>query len=196
MPSLLLPFGAGLEARATQQAKLLKEAEETGEMLSAVLQAAGLTYNDLVYERSGSRIWEGGAPFILDDLRSKPTDIPAVSFFTGCGGVDLGLEAAGYQHIAAFEINEIFCKTLRRNRPAWRVFGPPTHSGDVSKFEAVESALKGLISSPFEGLFVGGPPCQPFSIAANQRFAKSGDDFKRTGFAHEKMAIYCSISFG
>ena len=35
-------------------------------------------------------------------------------------------------------------------------------------------------------MFVGGPPCQPFSIAANQRFAKSGDNFKRVGFAHER----------
>ena len=37
----------------------------------------------------------------------------------------------------------------------------------------------------FEGVFVGGPPCQPFSIAANQRFSKSGDDFKRIGYAHK-----------
>jgi DNA (cytosine-5)-methyltransferase 1 len=66
------------------------------------------------------------------------------------------------------------------------VFGPPTHSGDVSKFEEVASALRKLIPNSFDGLFVGGPPCQPFSIAANQRFAKWGENFKRTGFAHEK----------
>src|SRR5262249_27622819 len=77
------------------------------------------------------------------------------------------------------------CKTLRRNRPGWKVFGPPLHSGDVSDFEEVSNTLKSLIKAPFEGLFVGGPPCQPFSIAANQRFAKWGDKFKRTGFAHE-----------
>ncbi len=33
---------------------------------------------------------------------------------------------------------------------------------------------------------VGGPPCQPFSIAANQRFSKSDDNYKRIGFSHEK----------
>ncbi len=32
--------------------------------------------------------------------------------------------------------------------------------------------------------FIGGPPCQPFSIAANQRFNKSGENFKRVGFSH------------
>ena len=46
---------------------------------------------------------------------------------------------------------------------------------------------------PFEGVFHGGPPCQPFSIAANQRFSKSGENFKRVGFAHEK---YGDLLFG
>ena len=98
--------------------------------------------------------------------------------------MDLGLEAAGYRHVAAFEISELFCKTLRHNRPKWKVFGPPTHTGDVSQFEEVTSTLGKIIRTPFEGLFVGGPPCQPFSIAANQRFSKWSDNFKRTGFLH------------
>jgi DNA (cytosine-5)-methyltransferase 1 len=100
--------------------------------------------------------------------------------------MDLGMEAAGFSQVAAFEINELFCKTLRRNRPSWRVFGPPTHSGDVSRFEDIASTLRKMLPGTYDGLFVGGPPCQPFSIAANQRFAKWGENFKRTGFAHEK----------
>jgi DNA (cytosine-5)-methyltransferase 1 len=92
----------------------------------------------------------------------------------------------GFQNVAAFEFNELFCKTLRRNRPRWQVFGPPIHSGDVSRFEEIADTLSNLISKPFEGVFAGGPPCQPFSIAANQRFSKWGDNFKRTGFAHAK----------
>lgn len=95
------------------------------------------------------------------------------------------MEAVGFRHVVAFEINELFCKTLRKNRPTWKVFGPPLHAGDVSKFDHVSTSLSSLINSPFEGLFVGGPPCQPFSIASNQRFAKSTDSFKRTGFSHE-----------
>ena len=46
--------------------------------------------------------------------------------------------------------------------------------------------LSPLIASPFEGVFIGGPPCQPFSIASNQRFRKSGPNFKRIGFGHAK----------
>ncbi|WP_373474298.1 DNA cytosine methyltransferase, partial [Sphingorhabdus lacus] len=53
-------------------------------------------------------------------------------------------------------------------------------------FDEVTEALEGLIEKPFEGIFVGGPPCQPFSIAANQRFSRAGENFKRVGFAHEK----------
>ena len=100
--------------------------------------------------------------------------------------MDLGFETAGFSHVAAFEINEIFCKTLRHNCPEWNVFGPPVTCGDVSNFEKTAENLHTLIPQAFEGVFVGGPPCQPFSIAANQRFPKSGDKFKRTGFASEQ----------
>lgn len=169
-----------------EQLRLLRQAIREDEDLSTVLREAGWAYDDLVYEASGSRIWTGARPIGLEDISSPARGVPLVSFFTGCGGLDLGFDAVGYQHVAAFEFNELFCKTLRRNRPEWRVFGPPVHSGDVSKFDEVASALSTVIKAPFEGVFAGGPPCQPFSIAANQRFSKGGENFKRTGFAHEK----------
>lgn len=169
-----------------EQTRLLSISESKGEPLAEVLARAGWTYDDLVYENSKTKIWRGGPSTTLEDVQHQDARLPVVSFFTGCGGMDLGLEAVGYEHKAAFEFNELFCKTLRHNRPQWQVFGPPTHSGDVSKFEDVANALSKIIRTPFEGLFVGGPPCQPFSIAANQRFAKWGNNFKRTGFSHEK----------
>lgn len=169
-----------------EQTKLLKKAEHSGEPLAETLRRAGWSYDDLTYEKSGSRSWRGAPPISLDTLRSCDVHAPVVSFFTGSGGMDIGLEAAGYSHVAAFEINELCCKTLRHNRPHWRVFGPPVHSGDVSRFDEISKTLDGLIKAPFDGLFVGGPPCQPFSIASNQRFAKWGDNFKRVGFSHEK----------
>lgn len=55
----------------------------------------------------------------------------------------------------------------------------------MSDYEII-SQMSPVIDTPFEGVFVGGPPCQPFSIAANQRFSKTGENFKRVGFAHEK----------
>ena len=149
------------------------------------LAPAGLSIDDLVYESSRTLRWTGGLPNRISMFAKSASGVPVVSFFTGCGGMDLGFEAVGFEHRASFEISEMFCNTLRLNRPDWRVFGPPLHSGDVSDFESVVATLTPLVSIPFEGVFIGGPPCQPFSIAANQRFSKAGPNFKRVGFNHE-----------
>ncbi len=169
-----------------EQERLIAKSVRSGVPLSEVLASVGWNYDDLVYRESRLKRWKGGRALALGDLALPSHGTPVVSFFTGCGGMDLGFEAAGFEHVAAFEINELACKTLRKNRPNWKVFGPPTHSGDVSNFESASEALNEFVDESFEGVFIGGPPCQPFSIAANQRFRKDGDNFKRTGFANEK----------
>ena len=169
-----------------EQQKLISQMVSSDDDLAAALAVAGLSYDDLIYQRAHEKRWTGGAPTKLGDFKKLVKGVPVVSFFTGCGGMDLGFEQIGFETIAAFEHNEIFCRTLRKNRPKWKVFGPPFGSGDVSQFVEVVEALTPLIDTPFEGIFVGGPPCQPFSIAANQRFSRSGENFKRVGFAHEK----------
>ncbi len=168
------------------QTTMINRAMNNGEDLAAELEANGKGFDDLIYEQANTKSWTGGPPKSLKDFPALVTDVPIVSFFTGCGGMDLGFEQVGFKHVAAFEFNEIFCRTLRKNRPGWKVFGPPFGDGDVSKFDDVVAELTPLIDVPFDGVFVGGPPCQPFSIAANQRFSRTGDNFKRVGFAHEK----------
>lgn len=167
------------------QERLLLSADRGAE-ISAVLEPEGLALDDLVYENSRSRIWKGDSPPFLSSFERETDGIPLVSFFTGAGGVDLGFEAVGFEQKAAFECSEIFCKTLRMNRPDWAVFGPPFHDGNISAFGDVMDALSPVIAAPFDGVFIGGPPCQPFSVAANQRFSKSGPNFKRIGFDHVK----------
>lgn len=172
---------------AGDQANALEDIRANGEELSVGLPRRGFSYDDLRYEEAGGRVWTGRKPRTLSSFGTGRLGCARfVSFFTGCGGVDLGFEAAGLIHDASFEINEIFCKTLRRNRPDWHVFGPPIHSGDVSNAEDMIDTLSRVISTPYDGIFVGGPPCQPFSIAANQRFSKHGENFKRVGFEHER----------
>jgi DNA (cytosine-5)-methyltransferase 1 len=73
-----------------------------------------------------------------------------VSLFTGAGGLDIGFERAGFEVIFCVDNDREACKTLRYNRPAWRVF-----EGDIREFEAKDSA----------DVVIGGPPCQGFSTA-------------------------------
>lgn len=172
------------EKTLERQHMIFGNATNRTEELAVVLKELGMNYDDLVYENNAitdNPIYDSRT---LSDFQNASNMIPFVSFFTGCGGMDLGFEAAGFCHTAAFEYNELFCKTLRRNRPSWKIYGPPTSSGDVSDLTEMTQCLDEVISRPFPGIFVGGPPCQPFSIAANQRFMKDNDNFKRIGFDH------------
>lgn len=181
-----LPLFATSSAKLKRQLKLINECIEDDAPLSDTLQKIGWTYDDLLYVANDRPVIANTSFFKLSDFAHKPNKVPVVSFFSGAGGLDLGFEAAGFSHVALIEKSPLFCETLRHNRPDWTVLGPPIFSGDVSDTSSVIETLRGSIGDgPFDGVFVGGPPCQPFSIAANQRFSKAGDNFKRVGFAHE-----------
>ncbi len=170
----------------SKQLAIIKRCVAKGLNLGETLRQQGFDYDDLRYQHNEPfrRSTVGYATF--EELpRLNSGIIPTVSFFSGCGGMDLGFEAAGFKHLVLIDNNQTFCETLRLNRPYWKVIGPPDYQGDVSDRETLASDLAGIgISAPFEGVFCGGPPCQPFSIAANQRFAKWGEKFKRIGFSH------------
>lgn len=93
------------------------------------------------------------------DSKNMPT---VVSLFTGAGGLDYGLEAAGFRTCVAVEFDTQCCKTLTRNRPHWPVIQKSIF--DVSRNELAEHANLDLGSVD---LVAGGPPCQPFSKAGN-----------------------------
>lgn len=112
--------------------------------------------------------------------------LKVLSLFSGAGGLDLGFEAAGFSVVMASDIMAESCDTLRQNNPRRPVFGPPNYSGDIFDLGPdVIHEITGYKSGEID-VMVGGPPCQPFSMAAAQRFLKSDDNFKRKGFDCEE----------
>lgn len=170
-----------------RQLSILSKCISEGLDLHRELDSLDLVYDDLRY-RNNEPIVNSSTKYLTpDNLLCDPHEVPIVSFFSGAGGLDLGFEYAGFKHLASIEINSLFCQTISANRPNWSVIGPPNYSGDVRNREEISTVLKLLgVVTPFEGIFVGGPPCQPFSIAANQRFSKDGENFKRVGFSHSE----------
>lgn len=74
----------------------------------------------------------------------------------GAGGQAIGLEAAGFDCVAAVELDRHACETLRLNRPDWNV---------------IEDDVRKVDGTPYQGrvdLLAGGVPCPPFSIAGKQ----------------------------
>ncbi len=83
-----------------------------------------------------------------------------VSLFSGAGGIDYGLEAAGFETAVALEIDHDCCETLTRSRPKWQVI--EKNIFDTPTDEIFE---RGGLKRAEIDLLVGGPPCQPFSKA-------------------------------
>jgi len=167
-----------------EQLDLLNRCISGNYHLHEELSRLGLTYENLRYINYVNGFNRKGKAETLDEITPSNEDIPAISFFSGAGGLEIGFKYAGFKNLASIENTELFCDTLKLNNPNQIIIGPPLYSGDISSREEIKEILEKEvgISPNFEGVFHGGPPCQPFSIASNQRFNKQGDNFKRLGF--------------
>jgi DNA (cytosine-5)-methyltransferase 1 len=95
----------------------------------------------------------------------RPTslrDRTVVSLFTGAGGLDIGLEAAGFALSICVEVEEDARGTLQANRPRWRLAEP----GDIHRITPREILCQAALRPGEVTLLAGGPPCQPFSKSA------------------------------
>lgn len=86
---------------------------------------------------------------------SKSQPYTVLSLFTGGGGLDLGFEAEGFQHLEGIELNKWAVQTVQLNRPGWGVL-----QGDVHEYEPK------LPERP--DVLLAGFPCQGFSLGGHR----------------------------
>lgn len=124
------------------------------------------------------------------DITTNGQRKSVVSLFSGAGGLDIGLEQAGFSTVVCVE-NDINCReTLRYNKPEWKLFESPVwigngimkerEPGDIRTIDTDELLSFAGLKKGQTDLVVGGAPCQPFSnIGKKQGQAdeKNGDLF-------------------
>lgn len=88
-----------------------------------------------------------------------------LSLFTGAGGLDLGLEAAGFNTSLCVELDGDAQSTLRHNKPEWHI----AQQSDAIQFakDPIAALKKAGLKRSEITMIAGGPPCQPFSKAGN-----------------------------
>jgi len=96
-----------------------------------------------------------------------PNGLTALSLFSGCGGLDIGFDRAGYSHIASYDILPEAEEVLHAAHPEWTVFAGD--EGDVTQVDWKQ--YRGKVD-----VLHGGPPCQPFSHAGYQNGSEDERD--------------------
>jgi len=84
-----------------------------------------------------------------------------VDLFSGCGGMSLGFEQAGFDIIGAFDNWDAAIRIYREN------FKHPIYQKDLSCDDIVP-----MIKQMKPDLIMGGPPCQDYSIAGKRELGK------------------------
>lgn len=92
-----------------------------------------------------------------------------LSTFSGAGGLDLGLEAAGFHCVGTIEFDPLARETIRLNKPDWCRY----EASDICDIaDTLNLDDLGLETKEDLDVIAGAPPCQPFSTAG--QWAKSG----------------------
>ncbi|WP_034210545.1 DNA cytosine methyltransferase [Lachnospira multipara] len=123
-----------------------------------------------------------------------------IDLFSGCGGLALGFEKAGFEIAAGIELMPEACETISYNL-SWRYGRKENHiCGDITQID--ENIFRDKIGD--EGcIVIGGPPCQAYSMAGRGKLRSLGEsrvntndargylyqDFLRFVFAMDARAV-------
>ncbi|KRN68645.1 DNA (cytosine-5-)-methyltransferase [Carnobacterium maltaromaticum] len=96
--------------------------------------------------------------------------ITAKSYFSGAGGMDLGLLNSGIDVVESFEIDKKACETMRMN------FKHKINECDITKIT--------VLGQPKADVYVGTFPCTKYSTVADISGTRNGDDLFLHFFRH------------
>lgn len=91
---------------------------------------------------------------LIEEARANG-ELTCVEICAGAGGQAIGLDRAGFRHVALVEYEREYCDVLKGNMPEWNVICGDVHKFDGSMYQGVD-------------LLAGGVPCPPFSVASKQ----------------------------
>ena len=118
---------------------------------------------------------------------TSKTDIQFISFFSGCGGLDIGAILNGFSIISSLDNDRDSIETLKSNK----VFLNTEHNlNDVRVIKDKDYANIIKRNNPNKLYVIGGPPCQPFSKAGYWQ-----TDKKRKGHKDPKNMIDPYLDF-
>ena len=123
----------------------------SSEVLVKICVALGCTVNDIMDIVSVE-------PEVVDEKQAyESAPMTIISLFSGCGGLDLGFEKAGFTVPIANEFDKTIWETFEINHPGTKLI-----KGDIRniKEEDFPDNIDGII---------GGPPCQSWSEAGALR---------------------------
>jgi DNA (cytosine-5)-methyltransferase 1 len=108
---------------------------------------------------------------------NKVDKLYSISLFSGAGGFDLGIEAAGFMTKLCTDIDLHSCQTLERNRDALKERDGGQHF--LSEAKIVQKNIKEYTTEQMladaglqkgeVSLVYGGPPCQSFSVFGQRK---------------------------
>jgi DNA (cytosine-5)-methyltransferase 1 len=121
--------------------------------------------------------------------------IKLISLFSGGGGLDLGLEAAGFETVFASDIDYHSCITLQNGKENAKSRKLPflqsatICQADVKQLSSKEVMTLAGVKKGEVDLLAGGPPCQAFSVFGKRK----GVEDPRGLLAYEYLRLLSEI---